>query len=50
MNKNVETFTKLIKAKKNVVWLLDHPDGLVDMHGIKYWAGVIERLREEIKL
>jgi hypothetical protein len=36
-------------AKANVVWLLDHENGLVDMHGLTYWAGKVERLREEIK-
>lgn len=36
-------------AKRNVVWLLDHESGLVDMHGLTYWAGVVERLREKIK-
>jgi len=44
---------KLIKdleiAKHNVKWLLEHLDSLVDMHGLSYWAGVVERLREEIK-
>jgi hypothetical protein len=39
---------KLMKAKEAVSWLLMH-DGLVDMHGIVYWAGVVEELREEIK-
>jgi len=36
-------------AKDNVFWLLSNPDGLVDMHGIKYWAGEVERLREILK-
>lgn len=40
---------ELEKAKKNVRWLLENPDGLVDMHSISYWAGVVERLRAEIK-
>ena len=40
---------ELQKAKDNVRWLLDHSDGLVDMHGLVYWAGVVERLRTEIK-
>jgi hypothetical protein len=44
-----ELFDKLEKAKSNVRWLLDHSDGLADMHGIEYWAGVVERLRKEIK-
>ena len=39
---------ELTKAKEAVIWLLEH-DGLVDMHGILYWSGVVERLRAEIK-
>ena len=44
-----ELFEKLEKAKSNVRWLLDNADGLVDMHGIEYWAGTVERLRKDIK-
>ena len=40
----------LEEAKKNVAWLLDHQSGLVDMHGISYWASEIEKLRGEISL
>ncbi len=36
-------------AKNNVALLLDNMDLLIDMHGLVYWAGVVERLREEIK-
>lgn len=43
-------YEELQEAKKNVQWLLDNPSGLVDMHGIAYWAGVVERLREEVKI
>jgi len=39
---------KLKKAKENVIWLLKH-DGLVDMHGLEYWASEVERLRKKIK-
>lgn len=39
---------QLQEAKNNVRWLVDHPRGLVDMHGLVYWAGVVERLREEL--
>jgi hypothetical protein len=42
-------YDELLKAKENVRWLLDNPSGLVDMHGLVYWAGVVERLREEVK-
>ena len=44
-----ELMEKLAYAKNAVTWLLDHASGLVDMHGITYWAGEVERLREEIK-
>ncbi|MEY4342513.1 MAG: hypothetical protein RL736_306, partial [Pseudomonadota bacterium] len=37
------------KAKDAVKWLVDHEAELVDMHGLTYWAGVVERLRKEIK-
>lgn len=40
---------ELQKAKENVRWLLDHENGLVDFHGIGYWAMVVEQLREKIK-
>lgn len=42
-------FEELKKAKENVRWLLDHESGLVDMHGIGFWAIEVERLREAIK-
>jgi hypothetical protein len=44
-----ELVKKLEYAKNSVRWLLDHSSGLVDFHGIAYWAGEIERLRKEIK-
>jgi len=40
---------KLEYAKKSVTWLLENESGLVDMHGLSYWAGEVERLRNEIK-
>jgi hypothetical protein len=40
---------KLNYAKDAVKWLLDHVTGLVDFHGLVYWATEVERLREEIK-
>ncbi len=39
----------LEKAKKAVLSTLEHDGCLVDMHGLEYWAGVVERLRKEIK-
>lgn len=43
-------YEELIKAKESVSWLLENPDGLVDMHGLAYWASVVERLRGEVKI
>ena len=40
---------KLIEAKENVVFCLDHPNGMVGMQGLSYWAGVVERLRKELR-
>ena len=40
---------ELETAKTNVRWLLDHSNGLVDMHGLSYWAGRVEVLRKQIK-
>ena len=43
-----EKFKKLQYAKNAVMSCLE--DGvLVDMHGLVYWAEVVERLRKEIK-
>lgn len=36
-------------AKRNVRWLLDNREGLVDMKGLGYWAGRVVALRNEIK-
>lgn len=40
---------ELQSAKENILWLLENPAGSANMHGLAYWAGVVERLREEIK-
>ena len=40
---------QLDKAKANVRWLLDHERGLVDMHGLSYWATEVERLRARVR-
>ena len=45
----VEVATELEKAKDAVRFCLEHESGLVDMHGLSYWAGVVERRRKEIK-
>ena len=44
-----ELLANLETAKRNVTWLLDHANGSVDMHGLTYWAGRVERIREQIK-
>ena len=43
------TLKLLQKAKDNVKWLVDNHNGNIDFHGLVYWAGEVERLREEIK-
>ena len=45
----VEVATELEKAKDAVRFCLEHEYGLVDMHGLEYWAGVVEHRRKEIK-
>ena len=45
----VEVATELEKAKDAVRFCLEHESGLVDMHGLEYWSGVVERRRIEIK-
>ena len=42
-------FEELEKAKKAVISRLEKDGVWVDMHGLEYWAGVVERLRKEIK-
>lgn len=44
-----EKIKELEYAKKAVISCLDDMLVLVDMHGLVYWAGVVERLRKEIK-
>lgn len=40
---------KLAKAKEAVSYCLEHSTGLVDMHGLSYWAQEVENLRGQIK-
>lgn len=44
-----ELFEKLDFAKKAVLSCLEKDGVSVNFHGLKYWAGEVERLREEIK-
>ena len=44
-----EKIKELEKAKKAVKSCLENCNTLVDMYGLEYWAGVVERLRKEIK-
>lgn len=50
---SVETLQKklaeLEKAKNNVRWLLDNPNGSADFHGLGYWGAKVESLVKEIK-
>lgn len=47
---NLETTIKDLEyAKDSVNYLLEHGNASVDMHGIEYWVGRVERLRELIK-
>jgi hypothetical protein len=50
MNKELALkIDELEKAKENVIHLVNAGNGtLIDMHGLKYWAGVVERLRQEV--
>ena len=45
----IELVKKLEYAKDAVRHTLEHENGLVDFHGLSYWAGEVERLRKEIK-
>ena len=45
-----ELVKQLEYAKDAVRFLLDNASGLVDMHGLSYWAGEVEKLRNEIKV
>jgi hypothetical protein len=44
-----ELVEKLEYAKKATQSCLDSASTLVDMHDLEYWAGVVVRLRNEIK-
>ena len=44
-----EKIKDLEYAKKAVLSCLENHSVLVDMHDLEYWAGVVERLRKEIK-
>ncbi len=47
---NITTlYEDLEKAKKNTQILLDEPEASIDFHGLEYWAGRVEKLRELIK-
>lgn len=44
-----EKIKRLEYAKKAVISCLEKDGVLVDMHSLEYWAGVVEKLRAEIK-
>lgn len=43
-----EKIKELEYAKKAVLSTLESSNCSVDMHGLEYWASVVERLRKEI--
>lgn len=43
-----DLLTELDAAKHAVEFCLNHVNGLVDMHGLVYWAGRVEALRARI--
>lgn len=49
MNDLCSMIKQLEEAKRAVLFCLNNEGGLVNMHGLSHWAGVVERLREEIK-
>ena len=44
-----ELFEKLEFAKNAVISMVNKPNVSVNFHGLTYWAGEVERIREEIK-
>lgn len=44
----MDIIAEIETAKRNVRWLLDHPNGSVDCHGLVYWAGRVVALRAEL--
>lgn len=49
MNDLKELVEMYAHAKQATRYCLDHDTGLVDMHGLAYWAGKVEELRKQIK-
>lgn len=45
----VDRIKELEKAKQATQDCLNDSNVLVDMHGLAYWAGEVERLRKEIR-
>lgn len=45
----VDRIKELEKAKQATRDCLNDSNVLVDMHGLAYWAGEVERLRKEIR-
>lgn len=49
-NKNIVELVEELEYAKNAVRTMLEEDGVsVDMHGLEYWASVVENLRKEIK-
>lgn len=49
MNKDDNIFGKLVYAKRACQACLDNEACLVDMHGLCYWASMVDTLRKRIK-
>ena len=44
-----EKIDELLKAKENVIALLNNGDALVDFKDLAFWASEVVRLRHEIR-
>ena len=46
----MDIIEELETAKANVIELVNNPSALIDFKGLSYWAGVVETLRERIRI
>ena len=46
----MDIIEELETAKANVIELANSPNALIDFKGLSYWAGVVETLRERIRI
>ena len=45
----IKKVQELLAAKDAVLFCLENPTGLSGMHGLAYWAQVVEDKRKELK-